>query len=36
MRNEEWPVSDPIGKPIETMRRIRDEIEERVRRLVTV
>ncbi len=33
--NQEWPVSDPIGKPIETMRRIRDEIEERVRRLVT-
>ena len=31
--NQEWPVSDPIGKPIETMRRIRDEIKERVRRL---
>ena len=34
--DQEWPVSDPIGRPIETMRRIRDEIEGRVRRLVTV
>jgi arsenate reductase (thioredoxin) len=31
---QEWPVSDPIGKTIETVRRIRDEIEERVGRLI--
>lgn len=32
---QEWLVPDPIGKPIETMRRTRDEIEERVRRLIS-
>jgi len=31
--NQEWPVPDPAGKPIEVMRKIRDEVEERVRRL---
>jgi len=31
--NQEWSVPDPAGKPIEIMRRIRDEIEERVGRL---
>jgi multimeric flavodoxin WrbA len=33
-RNQEWPVPDPAGKPIEVMREIRDEVEERVRRLI--
>ncbi|MBW1965561.1 MAG: NAD(P)H-dependent oxidoreductase [Deltaproteobacteria bacterium] len=31
--NQEWSVPDPAGKPVEIMRRIRDEIEERVKRL---
>jgi protein-tyrosine-phosphatase len=29
-RYEDWPVEDPAGREIETVRRIRDEIEERV------
>jgi arsenate reductase len=33
-RNQEWPVPDPAGKPIEVMREIRNEVEERVRRLI--
>jgi len=33
-RNQEWPVPDPAGKPIEVMREIRDEVEQRVRRLI--
>jgi len=32
--NEDWSVPDPAGKPIEVMRWIREEIEERVRRLI--
>ena len=28
--NLEWPVPDPAGKPIEIMRQIREEVEERV------
>jgi len=32
--NEDWSVPDPAGKPIELMRRIREEIEERVKRLI--
>jgi arsenate reductase (thioredoxin) len=27
---EDWEVEDPAGKPLETVRRIRDEIEQRV------
>ena len=34
--NQEWSVPDPAGKPIETMRRIRDKIEERVKRFIIV
>lgn len=30
---QHWSVPDPAGRPLETMRRIRDEIEERVKRL---
>jgi len=30
----DWPIEDPLGIPIEDTRRIRDEIEERVRRLI--
>lgn len=30
----DWDVADPAGQPIETMRRIRDEIENRVQALI--
>ncbi len=31
---EEWDLSDPAGKPIEFMRNVRDEIENRVKHLI--
>jgi multimeric flavodoxin WrbA/protein-tyrosine-phosphatase len=31
----EWDVPDPSGQPIEAMRRVRDEIELRVKQLIT-
>ncbi|MEJ5298979.1 MAG: arsenate reductase ArsC [Armatimonadota bacterium] len=31
---EDWGLEDPRNKPLETVRRIRDQIEERVRRLI--
>jgi arsenate reductase len=34
-RYEDWPLDDPAGQPVETVRRIRDEIEQRVRDLLT-
>ena len=30
----DWVLDDPAGQPVETVRRIRDEIDERVRHLV--
>jgi len=33
-RYEDWELEDPAGKPLETVRRIRDEIDERVRELL--
>jgi protein-tyrosine-phosphatase len=33
-RYEDWDLEDPAGKDIETVRRIRDEIDARVRKLV--
>ena len=33
-RYEDWDLEDPAGKEIETVRRIRDEIDGRVRKLV--
>ena len=33
-RYEDWELEDPVGKDLETVRRIRDEIDVRVRRLV--
>ncbi|HSC29530.1 MAG TPA: arsenate reductase ArsC [Vicinamibacterales bacterium] len=33
-RTEEWPVADPKGQPLETVRAIRDEIRRRVADLV--
>jgi arsenate reductase (thioredoxin) len=32
---EDWDIPDPAGKPIEEVRQIRDEIERRVRGLLT-
>jgi protein-tyrosine-phosphatase len=34
-RYEDWELEDPAGKDLETVRRIRDQIDERVQRLVT-
>ena len=33
-RYEDWELEDPAGKPLETVRRIRDEIDARVRELL--
>ncbi len=33
-RYEDWELDDPSGRDLETVRRIRDEIDERVRALV--
>jgi protein-tyrosine-phosphatase len=33
-RYEEWTLDDPAGQDLDTVRRIRDEIDERVRRLI--
>jgi arsenate reductase (thioredoxin) len=33
-RYEDWDLEDPAGKDIDTVRRIRDEIDRRVRALV--
>ena len=33
-RYEDWEVEDPAGKPLETVRRIRDQIDARVRQLL--
>lgn len=33
-RYEDWELDDPAGQCVETVRRIRDEIDERVRLLV--
>ena len=33
-RYEDWELEDPAGKDLETVRRIRDELDERVRRLI--
>ena len=33
-RYEDWKLDDPAGQSLETVRRIRDEIDERVQRLV--
>jgi arsenate reductase len=33
-RYEDWDLTDPAGQPIETVRRIRDEIRDRVQALI--
>lgn len=34
VERDDWPIEDPKGKPPDTVRRIRDEIEKRVADLV--
>ena len=34
VERDDWPLEDPKGKPAETVRRIRDEIQKRVADLV--
>ena len=34
LRREDWPLDDPKGKPLERVRRIRDEIREQVTKLL--
>jgi arsenate reductase (thioredoxin) len=34
VERDDWPLPDPKSQPLETVRRIRDEIRERVRTLV--
>ena len=34
-RRDDWPLTDPKGQPIDEVRRIRDEIRERVAALLT-
>lgn len=34
LRRDDWPLEDPKGKPVERVRRIRDEVKERVSALV--
>ena len=34
-RYEDWDLTDPAGQPIEIVRKVRDDIRNRVRRLVT-
>ena len=33
-RYEDWPLEDPAGKTLDTVRRIRDEIKDRVEQLL--
>jgi MFS family permease/protein-tyrosine-phosphatase len=35
-RHEDWRIGDPIGAPVDEIRRVRSDIEYRVRRLLTV
>ena len=34
VERDDWPLDDPKGQPVETVRRIRDEIKKRVTELV--
>ena len=33
-RRDDWPIDDPAGQPIRVVRRIRDDIRERVTRFI--
>ena len=32
--SEDWGLEDPRGQPVEVVRRIRDQVEERVRAMI--
>jgi arsenate reductase (thioredoxin) len=34
LKRDDWPLEDPKGKPVEQVRRIRDEIRDRVSTLI--
>lgn len=34
VKRDDWPLEDPKGKPLDTVRAIRDEIQRRVQRLI--
>jgi arsenate reductase len=34
LERDDWPLSDPKGRPLDEVRRIRDDIRDRVARLV--
>jgi arsenate reductase len=34
LERHDWPLEDPKGKPIERVRQIRDEVDERIRGLI--
>jgi arsenate reductase (thioredoxin) len=34
VRRDDWPLEDPKGKPVERVREIRDDVKERVTRLI--
>ena len=34
LKRDDWPLEDPKGKPLDQVRRIRDEIRDRVTRLL--
>lgn len=34
LKREDWPLTDPKGQPINTVRKIRDEIKSRVQKLI--
>jgi len=34
LRRDDWPLEDPKGKPIEVVREIRDDVRQRVVRLI--
>ena len=34
-RYDDWPLDDPAGQPLDVVRRIRDDIQQRVQALVT-
>ena len=34
LRRDDWPLEDPKGKPLARVREIRDEVKERVQRLL--
>ena len=36
LRRDDWPLQDPKGLPVEEVRKVRDEIEARVRALIRV